>query len=313
MAGILDRKNRIIDFILTPEGYKQMSLHDIRFKYATFSDNSSIYHSDKNNVFLSGGHNFRFEASNNIKDLVNPEIDLNRGGFYNLDLSTEDNSSFFAYDILDLNDNKQTFLTASAELHKRIEDNLKEKNILLTTGSLDNFNMKIFTESGENSLERFFIEQKSYPGKLPPTMVKENILLSEFDLIKDDARFSNKTNFLYLPPVNKDGSQLGEYNNTQNKPGKILVKKSVNDITDINTAINDSIEQLNNNEKVQKKYFQFTKKKSDPSYIFQIYDVSRSQGSIEKLAMIDHGDNQYIDKKESQSLEECFQPAKYIE
>lgn len=310
MAGILDRKNRIIDFILTPEGYKQMSLHDIRFKYATFSDNSSIYHSDKNNVFLSGTHNFRFETSHNSKDLVNPEIDLNRGGFYNLDLSTEDNSSFFAYDILNLNDNTQTFLTASTSLYKRIEDNLREKNILLTTGSLDNFEMKIFTDSDDLLFERFFLNQRNNRDELPPTMLKEEVLLSEFDLIRDDARFSNKTNFLYLPPENNDSSPLGEYTNTQQRLSKILVKNGVNNLSEVNTAINDSIDQLEENIKVQKKYFNFTKKKSDPSYIFQIYEASQDQGLIEKLVIIDHGDNQYIDKKGKNKFRRVFSAGK---
>ena len=308
MAGILDRKNRIIDFILTPEGYKQMSLHDIRFKYATFSDNSSIYHSDKDNIFLSGAHNFRLEASHNVKDLVNPELDLNRGGFYNIDLSTEDNSSFSAYDLL--NEDGQTFLTASAELYKRIEDNLKEKNILLTTGSLDDFEMKIFTESGENLFERFFLNQRSFRETLPPTMLKEEVLLTEFDLIKDDARFSNKTNFLYLPPENIDSSPLGEYTNTQQQLSKILVKNSVNGLTNIDTAINDSIDQLENNDNIQKKYFNFTKKKLDPNYIFQIYEISQDQNLIEKLVIIDHGDNQYLDKKGRNKFRRVFSAGK---
>ena len=62
------------------------------------------------------------EASNNILDLVNPEIDLNRGGFYNLGLDTGDGSASNAYDLL--SEDEQTFLTASSVLHERIENNL---------------------------------------------------------------------------------------------------------------------------------------------------------------------------------------------
>ena len=226
----------------------------------------------------------------------------------NIDLSTEDNSSFSAYDLL--NEDGQTFLTASAELYKRIEDNLKEKNILLTTGSLDDFEMKIFTESGENLFERFFLNQRSFRETLPPTMLKEEVLLTEFDLIKDDARFSNKTNFLHLPPENIDSSPLGEYTNTQQQLSKILVKNSVNGLTNIDTAINDSIDQLENNDNIQKKYFNFTKKKLDPNYIFQIYEISQDQNLIEKLVIIDHGDNQYIDKKGRNKFRRVFSAGK---
>ena len=307
MSGILDKKSRIIDFILTEEGYKQMSIQDIRFKYATFSDNSSLYESDENNVYISGSYNFRMEASNNILDLVNPEIDLNRGGFYNLGLDTGDGSSLNAYDLLSNNDN-QTFLTASSVLHKRIENSLKEKNILLTTGSLDLDNIMFYTDSGTNEFERFNLIQSN--GEFPPTMLKQDVYLTEFDLIKDDARFANKTNFMYMPPITKNGSALGNYINTQDGPSKIIVKNSVNNILDFSNAINESIDQLDNNDKVQKKTFHITKKKSDDKFIFQIYDIAKSLNLIEKLVIIDHGDVQYIDLSGRRKFRRVFSAGK---
>lgn len=303
MAGILDRKNRIIDFILTPEGYRQMALHDIRFKYATFSDSSTIYHSNEDNVFLSGAHNFRFETSHNVKDLVNPEIDLNRGGFYNIDLETEDNSSFYAWDLLD--EDGQTFLSASNDLYLRIENNLREKDILLTTGSLDLDYIRIYS-TVSNLDEPFQMRNRDFNNEYPPTMLSKDVTLSEFDLIKDDARFSNKTNFLYLPPENANGSQLGVYTNTQKGPSKILVKNSVNGLTDLTTAISNSVDLIEQNKKIQRKYFSFTKKKSDPKYFFQIYSSTSSSNSIEKLVLIDHGDNQYFDSKGRRKFRRVF-------
>jgi len=306
MSGILDEKSRIIDFILTEEGYKQMSIQDIRFKYATFSDNSSLYESDENNVYVSGSHNFRMEASNNILDLVNPEIDLNRGGFYNLGLDTGDGSASNAYDLL--NEDEQTFLTASSVLHERIENNLKNKNILLTTGSLDLDNILIYTDSGISEFERFNLIQLD--GELPPTMLKRDVYLTEFDLIKDDARFANKTNFMYMPPITKNGSELGSYINTQDGPSKVIVKNSVNNISDFNNAINESIFQLDNNDKVQKKTFYISKKKSDDKFIFQIYDIAKSLNLIEKLVIIDHGDIQHIDISGRRKFRRVFSAGK---
>ena len=293
MAGILDRKNRVIDFILTPEGYKQMSLHDIRFKYATFSDNSTIYHSNEENEFLSGSHNFRLEASNNTLDLVNPEIDLNRGGIFNLDLSTEDSSLFTVQDLLSADG--QTFLSASNEIYKRIGKSLKDKNILITTSSLDKSTMRIYTDHGESSLEYFNLRPVRFDHELVPTLIKENVTLSEFELLKNDGRFANKTNFLYLPPVNENNTQLGEYVNTQEGPSKSLVRNSVNGLTNLQNAINDSIKQLNENNKIQKKHFYLSKSNSKSSYIFQVYNVVTNQKEIFKLTAIDHGDIQYFD------------------
>ena len=310
MAGILDRKNRIIDFILTPEGYKQMALHDIRFKYATFSDNSSMYFSDENNNFLSGAHNLRFEATNNLKDLINPEIDLNRGGIYDLPLNL-DNSFVSAADLLSINDNSQTFLTASSKLHKRIEENLKDKNILLTTGSLDLEEIKFLSDEKLSFPKTFFIEKESdEEGNTYPTLVKRNINLSEFDLIKDDARFANKTNFLYLPPENIDGSPLGDYINIQQNISKVLVKNSVNNIEDIDNAINLSINQLESNNSIQKEEFLLTKKKNNSNYIFQIYNADSDKNSLEKLSIVDHGDIMYINRLGQKKFRRVFSAGK---
>ena len=170
--------------------------------------------------------------------------------------------------------------------------------------------MKIFSDSGENQLENFYFVQKDFREELPPTMLKEEVLLAEFDLIKDDARFSNKTNFLYLPPENLSGASLGEYTNTQQKISKILVKNSVNSLSDVDAAINESIKLLENNEKIQKKYFNFSKKKPNPSYIFQIYDVAKSNDLIEKLVIVDHGDIQYLDNKGKRKFRRVFSAGK---
>ena len=43
MSGILDKKQRLIDFILTSDGYKQIENGDLRFVYATLTDNEAIY------------------------------------------------------------------------------------------------------------------------------------------------------------------------------------------------------------------------------------------------------------------------------
>ena len=139
---------------------------------------------------------------------------------------------------------------------------------------------------------------------------KIDISNEEFDLIKDDARFSNKTNFLYLPPENLNGSQLGTYTNTQQSLSKILVKNSVNNLESVETAINDSIESIDVNPKIQKKYFEFTKKKLDPKYLFQIYGIDSIKSKIEKLAIIDHGDNQFIDKQGRRKFRRVFSAGK---
>ena len=54
----------------------------------------------------------------------------------------------------------------------------------------------------------------------------------------------------------------------------------------------------------------FSNKKRDASHIFQIYDVSRSTNKIEKLTIIDHGDNEYIDKFGKKRFRRIFSAGK---
>ena len=112
MAGILDKKERILDVILTEEGYKQTQLGDVRFVYATFSDKDTIYHHDENNNFLSGNLSFKLEASSNFYDTINPELDLNRGGDYNINL--DDINILELKNLANITEREQNFLTASA-------------------------------------------------------------------------------------------------------------------------------------------------------------------------------------------------------
>ena len=43
MSGILNKKERIFDFVITENGRRQIQNNDIRYKYASISDASVIY------------------------------------------------------------------------------------------------------------------------------------------------------------------------------------------------------------------------------------------------------------------------------
>ena len=46
MSGILNKKERIIDFKITENGRSQMQNGDIRYRYASLSDKSILYTKD---------------------------------------------------------------------------------------------------------------------------------------------------------------------------------------------------------------------------------------------------------------------------
>ena len=76
MSGILDKKQRLVDFILTADGYKQVENGDLRFIYATLTDKDAIYDRRQNeyNVADLDVMPFAFEANSSFFDKLNVEI-----------------------------------------------------------------------------------------------------------------------------------------------------------------------------------------------------------------------------------------------
>ena len=282
MAGILNRKERILDVILTEEGYKQMQLGDVRFVYATFSDKDTIYHHDENNNFLSGNLNFRLEASSNFYDTINPELDLNRGGDYNLNLDDIDILDRLN-NLTDQEEKEQNFLTASAVIDSHIADMLDKHILLYTTSSLDKDNLDFVPKTDVNKFFLYNVGDNS-----AETTVADSVEISNLNLIKNDARFSDKLNFMFLPPVNKDGSPLGSYLSRQETKDKILVKKGIPNFSD--NFYQNSINNIDSNLNIPREEFFIDQLKKDSNLVLQVYEKDVDNKTINKLAVLDHGD-----------------------
>ena len=105
MSGILDKKSRIIDFVITENGRSQMQSGDIRYRYATLSDKSIIYSKDKilsqskkADVSDSEIQYIPLETSTSLNNEINPEFDLNNYFLNNniktIKITNSENSSF---------------------------------------------------------------------------------------------------------------------------------------------------------------------------------------------------------------------------
>lgn len=305
MAGILDRKERILDVILTEEGYKQMQNGDIRFVYATFSDKDSVYHSDENNIFLSGNINFRHEASSNYFDYISPEIDLNRGANYNITLG-DTNAISILENLNNLNDQTQTFLTASSKIDSHISDLLKKHTILLTTSSLDKDELVL---KGNYNIDEYY--HYNINNNTAETSIQDIVNVNEINLIKDDARFSDKLNYLFLPPVNKNNTQLGTYISRQENKNKILVKKGIPEFNE-NFLLN-SIEEIKNNKNIPRTEFYIDRLKNNNNFIFQVYENDVLKNELNKLVTIDHGDVFIINNEGRRQYKRVFSIGKLFQ
>jgi ankyrin repeat protein len=233
MSGILDKKQRLVDFILTADGYRQVENGDLRFVYATLTDKDAIYDRRQNeyNVADLDAMSFNFEASSNFFDKLNSEIDLKQTA--NFELRTEIDGQY-----IDLRNNEyQNTLTKPASLifdkiSGSFAENLVNQQIILT----DNF-FNLNLETGENNPISLYVskinkdkinlnseinlENQSCSIQLNSltdynTLCNSNSLnLSKTSMIEDD-RFKNKLNYLFLPPTNMNTEVITRNNKISN-------------------------------------------------------------------------------------------------
>ncbi len=281
MSGILDKKQRLIDFILTADGYKQIENGDLRFVYATLTDNEAIYDLKQGeyNVADLDAMPFFFESNSSFFDKLNTELDLRQTASF--ELRTEINGNY-----IDLRNNEyKNIVSAPVEtvfdkVSTSLTNNLINQKIILTenyfnlnqqTKNINKISLyvsKINDEfiSLDNEINQsnnlFQINLHAINNNLNDyfTLVNQNsVNLLKTSMIEDD-RFQNKINYLFLPPSNmnldvitKNNKIFNFYNLAQDtrKKHKILFKnlKSnlLNESTqlinfkDFNGSINDSI------------------------------------------------------------------------
>jgi len=195
MAGILDKKSRLIDYKLTEHGRKQTASGNISFKYYTFSDNSIVYHEklhDKDRASDSEFFYLPFEITTDPGFYVNPEYSLTNELSYE-----ENNNSFF-----EINDVHNTFQTTI--------ENLKDQKYLYTkkiksNSIFENINNFIFTNAYEKDLYDFIDD--TFIRKYPTVdFFAENI--KNLQSVDRDDRFKDTLKYKKMSPIDLDGNNI---------------------------------------------------------------------------------------------------------
>ena len=75
MAGILDPKTRIMDFIITSTGRKEIRDGKLEFHYISYSDDGVYYGTDDGQTANDAGSRIAFEACSLPRDTIIPEFD----------------------------------------------------------------------------------------------------------------------------------------------------------------------------------------------------------------------------------------------
>jgi len=221
MAGILDKKIRIMDSIITLAGRQQMASGRLRFEFISFTDADTFYEADIVSGSSDASKRIFFEAASRNQDFITFETDdsgkliSNRRIYEDASLTTD---SIFSKTTKTERYGDYLYTSGSGDFASLSEG--------IITGSLDNFkNLRMLgTRLGKDISKnlRISTEEIAYEisSDLPfPSAGGEEINIDAVEPLFTDKRLSHIDNFKFLPPVFPpvpgfdDGGELGDYIN----------------------------------------------------------------------------------------------------
>jgi len=284
MAGILNNKERILDYIITQEGKRQVGVGELKIKYATLTDLHTFYAKSGSqqipNLAADASDRILFEAYSRYQDVIVPELEAGTylrpfkageqfevaGGGLLLSSSVRQGvSGTYQLSGSNLAMNMDYFLEG-------ITSNFTDQRIISTEDEFSFYqNIEVSPRSGTFHINDSTPYLRAQEGSNGATN------LSNVPSIFSDRRFADFANFKYLPPVNfplpgenlSDVTRLGIYPKLNEKP--IIT----ND--DFNNTLKDK----------QKVEFEFAKTSRDNNLVIQFFEYGT--GGIEKLASVDFG------------------------
>ena len=310
MAGIIDRKSRIIDYSLTENGRSQMQSGDVRFVYASVSDNSILYEKDfeKSKInpeeIVDSSNYIPFEVDTRTFGNINKEFDLSR-------TFTISNSNI-------LNDAKnENGQNADITFDNASNLFLEKTCIGSSLSNLKLISQKTYLESSGLSFVKNFLnndfdfKNKSFITRYPT--VKKLIPRSkDMTSIALDKRFENKNNFMKLIPEDAAGNKIYEEEQFERDKADykevciesiyktLNIQLDYSSINDRNDLISSVIKKIEDSSDIQKREYRIIKSSEDDNFIFNMYECDEDLDTIEKLSIIDLGTvfgNNYVSSK----------------
>ena len=224
MAGILNSKERVMDFIITQEGKRQAGVGQLRVNFASFTDHHTFYETSGSlsipNLTADASDRIFFEAYSRYQDTIIPELEAGESmrPFKTSDFHVAGNIISEGTFQVGFVNRLSTEVTGGIDLPSTmsnllsgVEGNFTDQRII---GSIDEYsynnNFKIYPK------EKRFIEKDTGFFKAS-TENSAEVHLENISSIFNDRRFSQFPNFLFLPPENMPypgqvtGSVLGNY------------------------------------------------------------------------------------------------------
>ena len=215
MAGILNNKERVIDFLITNQGKRQLSDGRMIVEYASFTDRHTFYHASASLEGISEDASNRifFEAAQRHQDILVPEVDAGaamqsfRAGYFNVEGRKIASGTIPGVGTSpDAQELTGTFLVDNiSEFLGSLSTNFVDQRILQTKdlfSETTGFSLSAHTASFviTNDLLDFAAEPGTNVGQA-------DVVLTNLPSISNSSRFQHLPNFQYLPPINvKDRS-----------------------------------------------------------------------------------------------------------
>ena len=273
MSGILNKKQRIMDFSLTRNGYEQTQNGDLRIKYATFTDKDAIYDVEENTVDIAdiSSMPFNFETFNTYLDDISPEIDLSSYSFdsdlnNNIRLVTDYDKSFIRVNNGHVSSSTIDLSSVFNKIVNTVSSSLDKQSIILSDNFVNidffskarmNIDIKVSKVNDEQSISSIdsIISLNNLNNDLLSnlntqnyfTMQDNTAVINDKNLI-EDSRLISKLPYKFLPPDNMNIAAITKnnkifnfynYNEDKRSQSKILLKTIKNIQTETNIDVNN--------------------------------------------------------------------------
>ena len=255
MSGILNKKQRLIDLVVTKHGRSKIASGKFNPSFASFSDKHTNY-------FEAGMKSQNFADYSKVS--IETETSLNSdiivfenddSGRIFINTATDEGltvigNKIFVKDPNDLNltgsqyrESLTSALTGSvfdAAANKILSSSFKnlKSNVLVASNVLlgESNEFKMAVTDNKN----YFAITNSSPFRTGP--YGKTTTLEASDPLMFDSKLSHLRNFLYLPPINTDGSSYGTYQDLRNTSK--LSYEDIKDDLNISSLNYDYLEQL---------------------------------------------------------------------
>jgi hypothetical protein len=299
MAGILDKKERIFDFVITENGRSQIQNNDIRYKYASLSDFSTVY-TKKENIDQT------FTNKNEISDVDLSNLFLEVTTKSNNNLNYELNlSDFVSFDNNNLNGQPQNsinFTDVNVNKGLSLGESIINLKLLSTENKINDEAKFTFVDNGylHNDFEFEDVKESFY------TLKKKDVNKKNIPAIVNDKKFKDKSNFKVMMPLSVDGTALykdSDFSKKENIENYFSDNKFFKYYKHFNSgyqAIDSNLEKkilasiikdLEKRPDAIKRVYKLEKFSNDNSFMFEMFESSLTDvGILKKMFIIKTGE-----------------------